>query len=67
MSDLATPVQLGRRREYLVSVLSTPSLVYTVVPAEEPNEHGFSEIAWANVGEIRLWRAMMFSLVTDIR
>jgi hypothetical protein len=41
---------------------ASPSLVYTVVPAEEPNEYGFSEIAWANVGEIRLWGAIAFSI-----
>jgi hypothetical protein len=29
---------------------SSPSLVYTVVPQEEPNEFGFSEIGWTDLG-----------------
>ncbi len=38
------------------------SLVYTVVPMEEPNEYGFSEIAWTNLDEIRLWGAIAFAI-----
>jgi hypothetical protein len=38
------------------------SLVYTVVPHEEPNEYGFNENAWANVGEIRFWGALAFAI-----
>ena len=42
--------------------VATPDLVYTVAPCEAPNEFGFSEIAWADVGEIRLWGALAFSI-----
>lgn len=42
---------------------ASPSLAYTVVPAEEPNEIGFSEIAWTTLGNIRLWGALAFSIV----
>lgn len=41
--------------------VATPSLTYTVVPIEEPNEFGFSEVGWAEVGAIRLWGALAFS------
>jgi hypothetical protein len=34
---------------------------YTVVPAEPANEFGWSEIAWANLGEIKLWGALAFA------
>ena len=42
--------------------VGTPDLIYTVVPSEEPNEFGYSEIAWADVGEIRLWGALAFAI-----
>lgn len=41
---------------------ATDALVYSVVPSEEPNEYGFSEIGWADVGEIRLWGALAFAI-----
>jgi hypothetical protein len=41
---------------------ATPSLVYTVAPYEEPNEFGFSEVAWTGVENLRLWGAIAFSL-----
>lgn len=41
---------------------SSPSLVYTVVPQEEPNEFGFSEIGWTDLGNIRFWGAIAFSI-----
>jgi hypothetical protein len=42
--------------------VASSSVVYTVVPPEEPNEYGFSEIAWANVAEIRLWGAIALAI-----
>lgn len=42
---------------------ASPSLAYTVVPAEQPNEIGFSEIAWTTLGNIKLWGALAFSIV----
>ena len=42
---------------------ASQSLVYTVVPWEEPNERGWSEIAWTTLGNIRLWGAVAFSIV----
>jgi hypothetical protein len=42
---------------------SSASLVYTVVPSEIDSDYGDSEIAWADIGEIRLWGAIAFSLV----
>ena len=41
---------------------ATPSLVYTVVPSEPPNDWGWNELAWADVGEIRFWGALAFSI-----
>lgn len=41
---------------------ASESLVYTVVPYEEPNEFGYSEITWAHLGEIRFWGAVAFSI-----
>jgi hypothetical protein len=43
--------------------VASPTLVYTVVPWEEPNELGFSEIAWTGLGNVRLWGALAFSIV----
>lgn len=43
--------------------VSSPSLVYTVVPSEIDTEYGDSEIAWTDIGEIRLWGALAFSLL----
>src|SRR2546423_15193372 len=40
----------------------SPTLVYSVVPYESPNEFGFSEIAWTDVGNIRFWGAVALSL-----
>jgi hypothetical protein len=40
----------------------SPSLAYTAALSEPPNEFGWSEIAWANVAEIRLWGAIAFSI-----
>ena len=42
---------------------ASPSLVYTVVPSEEPNGIGFSGIGWTSLGNIRLWGALAFSIV----
>jgi hypothetical protein len=42
--------------------VASKDLVYTAVLSEPPNEYGFSEIAWLNVGEIRLWGAIAFSI-----
>jgi hypothetical protein len=39
-----------------------PSLAYTVVLSEPPNEYGWSEIAWNDVGEVRLWGALALSI-----
>jgi hypothetical protein len=36
------------------------SLVYTVVPAEGDDD--YNELAWANIGEIRLWGALAFAI-----
>jgi hypothetical protein len=38
------------------------SLVFTVVPSEPPNEWGWNELAWADLGEIRFWGALAFSI-----
>src|SRR5687767_3796519 len=41
---------------------SSDSIVYTVAPTEEPNEFGFSEVAWTGVENLRLWGAIAFAL-----
>jgi hypothetical protein len=41
---------------------ANPSLVFTVVPSEPPNDWGWNELAWADVGEIRFWGALAFSI-----
>lgn len=41
---------------------ATESLVYSVVLSEPPNEYGYNELAWANIGEIRLWGALAFAI-----
>ena len=41
---------------------SSNSLVYTVAPIEEPNEYGFSEVAWTGIENLRLWGAIAFAL-----
>jgi hypothetical protein len=41
---------------------ATPSLVYTVAPSEPTNDYGWTELQWADVGEIRLWGALAFSI-----
>jgi hypothetical protein len=33
-----------------------------VVPSEPPNDWGWNELAWADVGEIRFWGALAFSI-----
>jgi hypothetical protein len=39
-----------------------PSLAYTVVLSEPPNEYGWSEIAWNDLAEVRLWGALALSI-----
>jgi len=41
---------------------ATSSLVYTVVPSEPTTEFGYSELQWADVGEIRFWGAVAFAI-----
>lgn len=41
---------------------ASPHLVFTAVPSEPPNEWGWNELAWADIGEIRLWGALAFSI-----
>lgn len=41
---------------------ATDSFVCSVVEAEAPNDVGFSEIAWNDVHEIRLWGALALSI-----
>lgn len=38
------------------------TLVYSVVEHEPPNEYGWSEIGWNDIGEIRLWGALALSI-----
>jgi hypothetical protein len=42
--------------------VAAPEFRYTVTRAEPPNEFGFSEISWANLGELRFWAAMAFAI-----
>jgi hypothetical protein len=40
------------------------SIVYSVVPWEAPNEYpSITEIAWTNLGNVRWWGALAFSIV----
>lgn len=41
---------------------ATESLVYTVVPSEPTTEFGYTELQWADVGEIRFWGAVAFAI-----
>jgi hypothetical protein len=41
---------------------ASSSLVFTVVPSEPPNEWGWNELAWADLGEIRFWGALAFAI-----
>jgi hypothetical protein len=41
---------------------ASAGLVYTAVPAEPPNEFGYSEIAWIDLGQIRFWGALALSI-----
>ena len=41
---------------------ASPQLVFTAVPSEPPNKLGWNELAWADIGEIRLWGALAFSI-----
>jgi hypothetical protein len=42
--------------------VATESIVYSVVEASAPNKVGFSEIAWNDINEIRLWGALALSI-----
>jgi hypothetical protein len=50
-------------RDRDVLYFASPELVFTVVPWEQPNEFGFSEIAWTSLGNIRFWGAIAFAIV----
>jgi hypothetical protein len=54
------PLQSFAHRDALYC--ANPSLVFTAVPSEPPNEWGWNELAWADIGEIRFWGALAFAI-----